>query len=171
MSDDVMISGQLYEVHPCPACGVQYTVLAVVIEAHRNRGGYHYCSNGHRLGWENGSSNSELAKLRMERDRAVQEQARLADGAREADDRARRAEAAIAPEPLIVTAQNTVWDEWIANYNLFSAQAKEAARRAEEYRAAILQAAGDHDKIVTTWHLVSINRSGELTIGAREYKA
>jgi len=72
----VTILGTACEAHHCPACGVAYTVPRVVIENHRQKGGHHFCSNGHSLGWDK-DGDTEMNRLRRERDRLKQNEARL----------------------------------------------------------------------------------------------
>lgn len=92
MTDVVLLRGSRHELHECITCGVVYTVPESVCNEQRRGGGYHSCPNGHQQGW--GKGNTELDRLRRERDRAVQEQARLEQEAREAAERAAKAEAA-----------------------------------------------------------------------------
>lgn len=69
------ILGTPCEAHHCISCGVVYVVPQAVIEQHRQKGGYHHCSNGHAQGWDKDGSENE--KLRRERDRLKQQAARL----------------------------------------------------------------------------------------------
>ncbi|MBM3450515.1 MAG: hypothetical protein FJX78_05975 [Armatimonadetes bacterium] len=62
-------------------------------------------------------------------------------------------------EVLVINAPATPLNEAITNYGLFRAQAREATKRADECRAMILQAAGDHGQIVTSDYRVTIRRS------------
>lgn len=91
MTDIVLIRGQRHDVLECISCGVVYTCPERVIEHQRKVGGYHTCPNGHSQGWT--KDESEEARTRRERDRLKQENARLEQEAREAFDRAIKAEA------------------------------------------------------------------------------
>lgn len=93
MTEVILIRGTRYEVHNCITCGVAFTVPEVVIDKHRRSGGYHSCSNGHRQGWN--ETESEDARIRRERDRLLQQTARLEDEKREAQEATRKVEAAL----------------------------------------------------------------------------
>lgn len=74
---DFTILGTTVEAHHCPTCGVLYTCPKVIMESQRRDGqGSHYCPNGHSLSFKE----SENTRLRRERDRLVQDQARLEEG-------------------------------------------------------------------------------------------
>jgi hypothetical protein len=75
---------------------VVYTVPLALIEHQRKEGGHHTCCNGHSQGW--GKGETEMDKLRRERDRAIQQQARLEDEKREALAKAAREVAAAQKE-------------------------------------------------------------------------
>lgn len=71
---DIYVLGTLCESHNCPTCGVVYICPKTMIEGQRTTGsGSHYCPNGHKLSY----NESENDRLRRERDRLVQRQARL----------------------------------------------------------------------------------------------
>lgn len=93
MGDVTLIRGTRYEVHTCITCGVVYALSEAVSNEQRLRGGYHYCPNGHSQGWD--KNGSELERMRRERDRAVQNAARLADETREAEAKAEAARKAL----------------------------------------------------------------------------
>jgi len=80
----------------CIKCGIKYALPSALYNHQRQVGGYHHCPNGHSQGWS--ADGSENARLRRERDRAVQEQARLAQQVTEldriADENSRRADRA-----------------------------------------------------------------------------
>lgn len=91
---DIIVLGMPCEAHYCISCGVAYIVPKVVIEKHREQGGFHQCSNGHSQGWS--ADGSEIGKLRRERDRIKQDNARLAEEAAEAERATQRAKAETA---------------------------------------------------------------------------
>ncbi len=82
-----------YEVLTCchSECGISFAVPGAWERARRADHSWFNCPNGHQ---QHFSGQTAEEKLRRERDRAVQEQARLADEAREAMARADKAEAA-----------------------------------------------------------------------------
>lgn len=86
----VAIGGHRHVVSNCITCGVTYTVPEPMWDRQRRESGFHHCPNGHSQGWSKTDSETEV--LRRAKDRAVQEQARLADVAREADEHAVKAE-------------------------------------------------------------------------------
>lgn len=75
MAEVILIRGNRHEVHECITCGVVYTCPEAVIQHQRESGGYHTCSNGHSQGWS--KDGCENTRIRRERDRLKQDQARL----------------------------------------------------------------------------------------------
>lgn len=75
MTSIVEINGARHVVWQCQSCGVFATVPEVVEERMRKAGGYRSCPNGHQWGWSKEQSEDE--KIRRERDRLKQDQARL----------------------------------------------------------------------------------------------
>jgi DNA repair exonuclease SbcCD ATPase subunit len=80
--ETIKLRGITCAVVECGECGIPYTVPLTVYETHKREGGFHYCPNNHGWGWE--KSASTLARererqeaIRRERDRAIQENARL----------------------------------------------------------------------------------------------
>lgn len=63
----------------CGSCGVEHSIPTAMYDTCRREGGFWHCPNGHSRGWKEGTEKAELVVLRRERDRAIQEQARLAD--------------------------------------------------------------------------------------------
>ena len=63
----------------CGTCAVEHAIPQVIYDHCRNEGGFWHCPNGHQRGWKNGANKTELENLRRERDRAIQDQARLAE--------------------------------------------------------------------------------------------
>lgn len=72
---EIEIKGGRFTLRECITCGVAHAMPAVLIEQDRKEGGYRYCPNGHQQGWS--KDDSEEAKVRRERDRLKQDQARL----------------------------------------------------------------------------------------------
>lgn len=70
---------KLMEVCICAACGIEFGMPAQYNSARREDGKSFYCPNGHSLSYGNG----ENEKLRRERDRLKQQQARWDDERRE----------------------------------------------------------------------------------------
>lgn len=64
----------------CKTCGVVHYIPTAMYLGLQENGGYYHCPNGHQWGW-NKAKEQELDRVHRERDRAVQEQARLADDA------------------------------------------------------------------------------------------
>lgn len=87
------ISGQDMVANNCIECGSMYAIPANMWDAQRQRGGYHYCGNGHQQGW--GKGDTEFDKLKQERDRLIQRQAQLQDERIEAEEKAAKAERAL----------------------------------------------------------------------------
>lgn len=76
----------------CCDCGIVFGVPDSWLEQKRLDKAKFYCPNGHTLSY----NESSLDKMRRERDRAVQQQARLEEEKREVETRAAQAEAATA---------------------------------------------------------------------------
>lgn len=74
----------------CITCGVRYAMPTSMYKHQQEKGGFHHCPNGHSQGWS--KEESELARLRRERDVAKQQIARAEDEAREAREAWGRAE-------------------------------------------------------------------------------
>lgn len=95
----VMVLGVRCEEYICITCGVPYTCPEAMMENQRKIGGYHHCPNGHSQGWD--KEDTEIAKLRRERDRLKQNEARLEDELRlerlQASKLKKRASAGICP--------------------------------------------------------------------------
>lgn len=70
----VQLRGITCQVAECRTCGIPYTVPLTVYETHREKGGFHFCPNGHQWGWS--EDRCEEAIVRQERDRLRQEAAR-----------------------------------------------------------------------------------------------
>ena len=74
----IEVGGQHFDRLCCGECGIVFYAPTTWVGARRddgeNKGGF-YCPNGHCRVWRE----STLDKVRRERDRAVQEQARLSD--------------------------------------------------------------------------------------------
>lgn len=79
---------QLYRMQ-CGSCGIEYAIPEKMAEHAKANGGYHHCPNGHSWGWS--KEGSEVTRLRRERDRLKQAEARLQD---EIEDERRRTAAA-----------------------------------------------------------------------------
>lgn len=63
----------------CGNCGVEHAIPKTMYDCAYKEGGFWHCPNGHSRGWKEGAENQEIDKMRRARDRAVQEQARLAE--------------------------------------------------------------------------------------------
>jgi len=61
----------------CITCGVQYSVPETRWNHQKKTGGFHYCSNGHKQGWNLGNTEDDV--IRRERDRLQQQTAQLQD--------------------------------------------------------------------------------------------
>lgn len=72
----------------CITCGVRYALPTAMYRHQQEKGGFHHCPNGHSQGWS--KEESEIARLRRERDLAKQQIARAEDEAREAREQAAR---------------------------------------------------------------------------------
>lgn len=72
----------------CITCGVRYAMPTALYDHQKLKGGYHHCPNGHSQGWS--KEESEMTRLKRERDRAQQQVARAEDEAREAHQQAAR---------------------------------------------------------------------------------
>jgi hypothetical protein len=86
MSDPILIRGCTHQIENCITCGVIFTVPDSMWQHARSEGGYFHCPNGHSQGWS--KERSEREQLRRERDRLKQDQARLADEVRAAEEAA-----------------------------------------------------------------------------------
>lgn len=73
-------------------CGTPFMLPERLLNSAHNNGHTIYCPHGHTLTWKE----TEVDRLRRERDRLKQDAARLEDEKREALDRAQRAERATA---------------------------------------------------------------------------
>lgn len=82
MSRFITIEGGRFELRECITCGVLYAMPAVLLDQDRKDGGYRYCPNGHQQGWS--KEDSEQDKIRRERDKLIQQLARVEDEKREA---------------------------------------------------------------------------------------
>ena len=67
----IILAGIRCEICQCITCGIPFTVPDIVINKHREVGGYHSCPNGHSQGWD--KDGCEVADLRRERDRLKQQ--------------------------------------------------------------------------------------------------
>ncbi len=83
MTELIMVRGTRHEVHECLTCGCIVVASEKVLDQRREQGGSYYCQNGHSQGWS--QENSEIEKLRRERDRLKQDQARLEQEVAERD--------------------------------------------------------------------------------------
>lgn len=92
MTEIILLRGSRHEVHECITCGVVYTLPEAVANHSREQGGFHHCPSGHSQGWT--KDKSEIERLRRERDRLKQNEARLIEEAREADQKLIKAEQA-----------------------------------------------------------------------------
>ena len=99
MSEVIDIRGTKHVVWECQTCGCISTVPEIMNARMRAEGGFRHCPSGHAWGWA--KEISELEQLRRERDRLKQDQARLEDEKRAAEEaaslarvRAEKAEAA-----------------------------------------------------------------------------
>lgn len=86
----------------CITCGVRFAMPTALYKHQQKHGGFHHCPNGHSQGWI--KEESEMSRLRRERDRAQQQVARAEDEAREAKEKAAREVAAAKAETKKVTA-------------------------------------------------------------------
>lgn len=77
MSETVTINSRRFISTDCITCGVEYFVPERVWEEQRKNGGFHHCINGHSQGW--GKGQTEIDKLRQERDRLRQREAQKDD--------------------------------------------------------------------------------------------
>jgi septation ring formation regulator EzrA len=94
---EIYVLGTLCEAYHCLTCGVAFTVPKAVATNQRENGGYHFCPNGHQQGWS--KEQSEVEKLRRERDRLKQQTAQKDDeinGLRAEYNKAEQARAAAA---------------------------------------------------------------------------
>lgn len=66
----------------CITCGVRYAMPTAMYTHQQEKGGFHHCPNGHSQGWS--KEESEIARLRRERDIAKQQIARAEQEARDA---------------------------------------------------------------------------------------
>lgn len=96
------LNGENYVMSACITCGVNYTVPAAQWDHQRNEGGGHYCSNGHWQGWTKGN-NTQVDALRRRAQKAEQEQARLAQEARDERDRRLATERRLSATQGVVT--------------------------------------------------------------------
>jgi hypothetical protein len=94
--------GVEYVMSECITCGVRYTVPKNQWNLQQQKGGMHYCSNGHKQGWTPGD-NTENDVLRRRAERAEQEQARLAQSAIEERNRRQVTERQLAAQKGVVT--------------------------------------------------------------------
>lgn len=81
MSEYVRIRGVTYGVMDCCVCGAIFAVALTPFEHARQHGGFFYCPNGHRVGWN--KSDTEDARIRRERDILKQQIAQRDDSLRE----------------------------------------------------------------------------------------
>jgi hypothetical protein len=81
MSKAYIIDGADFVGSNCISCGIRYFVPKALYESHLQAGGYHSCPNGHMQGWSKGQS--EIEKLRRERDLLKQQTAQLSDDVRQ----------------------------------------------------------------------------------------
>lgn len=88
----IFIHDARHAVWQCKTCGVWATCPEVVYQQHFLEGGYCFCPNGHSWGWS--QQTCEREKLRQERDRLKQSNARLEEEANLAVIRAEKAETA-----------------------------------------------------------------------------
>lgn len=97
MSDEhIRIRGVVCAVTDCITCGVVFTVPLAAYEHQREKGGYHYCPNGHPQGWS--VDGSEIGRVRRERDRLAQQIAQKDDEIRHTRQRWNEAELALEKE-------------------------------------------------------------------------
>lgn len=80
------VDGVEFVFSECLTCGVTYCVPKTMYDNQHQKGGFHTCPSGHSQGWS--KQESELEKLRRERDRAQQRIAEVEDEKREAVARA-----------------------------------------------------------------------------------
>lgn len=76
----------------CITCGVRYAMPTALYDHQRLKGGYHHCPNGHQQGWS--KEESEIDRMRRERDQAKQQIARAEDEKRAEIAKRLKAEAA-----------------------------------------------------------------------------
>lgn len=94
MADIVVIRGMRHELHECIKCGCVVVALESLLARFRKEGGFFYCQNGHAQGWTKEISEDE--KVRRERDRLKQENARLAEQSETANRQRLKAEKTLA---------------------------------------------------------------------------
>lgn len=84
----------------CKSCGVVHHIPTALYNGLRENGGYYNCPNGHSWGWDK-AQEKEVERIRRDRDRAIQERARLEEENAEKDKKIvrleKRASAGICP--------------------------------------------------------------------------
>jgi hypothetical protein len=73
VGDSISIGGVVLEILDCPSCGCLYALAKNVATDQRERGGQHYCPNGHSLSWKE----NDLARAREELERERRRSASL----------------------------------------------------------------------------------------------
>lgn len=89
--DLVILNGITCKVMVCGNCGVTHALPAIRYDTCRDEGGFWFCPNGHQRGFVD--SASVRADKERERQRVVQENARLQDEVREAQRATEKVEA------------------------------------------------------------------------------
>lgn len=135
MSQSLMLFGETYMFSHCIECGVGYIVPYSMWKQQAEQGGTHQCINGHSQGWIKGQ-NTEIDKIRRERDRLKQNEAYLHDKIREQKERKEEAQRrASAMKGVVTRTKNRVGAGICPCCNRsFASLAKHMAHKHPEYR-------------------------------------